>query len=106
MSMTSETYIDFCFVRPESGGFEAEIDELLKQIFTKKRLNWFIEEKKTIDGAEMVVAEIKGMSDWGSEEEAIQFIEENAVEKFWEYLQGYKMFIYPAKRGCNSCGTH
>lgn len=105
MSMTSETYIDFCFVRPESGGFAAEIDELLKDTFEKKRLNWFLEEK-TMDGAEMVVAEIKGMSDWGSEEETIKFIEEHAGEKFWEYLQGYKMFIYPAKRGCNSCGTH
>lgn len=54
----------------------------------------------------MVIAEIKGMSDWGSEDETIQFIEEHAGEKFWEYLQGYKMFIYPVKRGCNSCGTH
>ncbi|CAH2716153.1 hypothetical protein BACCIP111895_03337 [Neobacillus rhizosphaerae] len=105
MSMTSETYIDFCFVRPESGGFAAEIDELLKNTFAKKRLNWFLEEK-AIEGAEMVVAEIKGMSDWFSEEETIQYIEEHAGEKFWEYLQGYKMFIYPVVKGCNSCGTH
>jgi hypothetical protein len=105
MSMTSETYIDFCFVRPEAGDFSAEIDELLKNTFAKKRLNWFLV-KKSIDGAEMVIAEVKGMSDWSSEEETIQFIEENAGEKFWEYLQGYKMFIYPVKRGCNSCGTH
>jgi hypothetical protein len=103
--MTSETYIDFCFMRVESGEFAAEIDELLKGTFAKKRLNWFLEEK-TLDGAEMVVAEMKGMSDWSSENEAIQFLEENAGEKFWEYLQGYKMFIYPVLRGCNSCGTH
>jgi hypothetical protein len=103
--MTSETYIDFCFVRPKAGGFTAEIDEILKTTFAKKRLNWFLEEK-TLDRAEMVVAEIKGMSDWGSEEETIQFIEENAGDEFWEYLQGYKMFIYPVKRGCNSYGTH
>ncbi len=105
MLMTSETYIDFCFMRAEAGGFAAEIDSLLKTTFAKKRLNWFLEEK-TIENAEMVVAEIKGMSDWGSEEETIQFLEENAEDKFWEYLQGYKMFIYPVKRGCNSCGTH
>lgn len=103
--MTSETYLDFCFVRPEEGDFSTEIDELLKNTFAKKRLNWFLEEKK-IDGAVMVVAEIKGMSDWSSEEETIQYLEENAGEKFWEYLQGYKMFIYPVLRGCNSCGTH
>ncbi|MBI0578871.1 hypothetical protein IEC97_16010 [Neobacillus cucumis] len=103
--MTSETYIDFCFIRSESGGFAKEIDQILKETFANKRLNWFLEEK-TMDEAEMVVAEIKGMSDWGSEEETIMFLEENAGEKFWEYLQGYKMFIYPAKRGCNSCGVH
>ncbi|MBT2654813.1 hypothetical protein J7E81_06055 [Bacillus sp. ISL-18] len=103
--MTSETYIDFCFVRPETGGFASEIDELLKKTFAKKRLNWFLEEK-TSEGIEIVVAEIKGMSNWQSEEETIQFIEEHADETFWEYLQGYKMFIYPVLRGCNSCGTH
>jgi len=105
MSMTSETYIDFCFVRPEIGDFALVIDELLKQIFAKKRLNWFLEEK-TYEGIEMVVAEIKGMSNWQSEEETIQFIEEHAGDAFWGYLQGYKMFIYPVLRGCNSCGTH
>jgi hypothetical protein len=103
--MTSETYIDFCFMRTELGGFASEIDELLKNTFGLKRLNWFLEEK-LIDGAEMVVAEIKGMSDWSSENEAIQFLEENAAEIFWKYLQGYKMFIYPVEIGCNSCGTH
>jgi hypothetical protein len=105
MLMTSETYLDFCFMRTESGGFTSEIDELLKETFAKKRLNWFLEEK-SIEGTEMVVAEIKGMSDWATEEETIQFLEEHAGDKFWEYLQGYQMYIYPAKRGCNSCGTH
>jgi hypothetical protein len=103
--MTSETYIDFCFVRPEQGNFAAVIDDLLKSLFAKKKLNWYLEEK-TIEQADMVVAEIKGMSNWSSEEEAIQFIEENAEDEFWKYLQGYKMFIYPVLRGCNSCGGH
>lgn len=105
MLMTSETYLDFCFMRGQSGGFSTEIDGILKEIFGMKRLNWFLEEK-TIEGAEMVIAEVKGMSDWTSEEETIVFLEKNASDKFWEYLQGYKMFIYPVKRGCNSCGTH
>jgi hypothetical protein len=103
--MNSETYLDFCFIREQTGEFSADIDELLKNLFGKKRLNWFLEEK-TVDGAEMVIAEVKGMSDWTSEEETILFIEEHADSKFWEYLQGYKMFIYPVKKGCNSCGTH
>jgi hypothetical protein len=103
--MISETYLDFCFIREQTGDFAADIDALLKNMFGKKRLNWFLEQK-TIDGAQMVIAEVKGMSDWGSEEETILFIEDNADSKFWEYLQGYKMFIYPVKKGCNSCGTH
>src|SRR3954447_17239339 len=103
MFMTSETYLDFCFMRGKSGGFAIEIEQILKETFGKKRLNWYLEEK-TIDGAEMVIAEVKGMSNWGSEEETILFLEDHADPKFWEYLQGYKMFIYPAKKGCNSCG--
>lgn len=103
--MTSETYLDFCFIREQTGDFAADINEILKNMFGKKRLNWFLEEK-TIDGAEMVIAEVKGMSDWVSEEETLLFIENHADSKFWEYLQGYKMFIYPVKKGCNSCGTH
>ena len=103
--MNSETYLDFCFIREQTGDFAADIDKLFKDMFGKKRLNWFLEEK-TIDGAEMVIAEVKGMSDWDTEEETILFLEDHAESKFWEYLQGYKMFIYPVKKGCNSCGTH
>ncbi len=103
--MTSETYIDLCFVRPKTGDFALVIDDLLKTIFAKKRLDWYLEEK-TMDGVEMVIAEIKGMSNWCSEDETIEFLEEQAEEIFWQYLQGYKMFIYPVKRGCTSCGVH
>lgn len=103
--MNNETYLDFCFIRGASGGFKTEIDQILNFVFQGKRLNWYLEEK-LMDGAEMVVAEVKGMSDWTSEEETIQFLEEQGGEEFWKYLQGYKMFIYPVTRGCRSCGTH
>lgn len=104
--MNNETYLDFCFIRETNGNFAAEVDGMLKQLFVGVKVNWYLEEK-TIDEAEMVVAEVKGMSRWSSEEEALQFLEENGSDQFWQYLQGYKMFIYPAKmRGCNSCGTH
>lgn len=103
--MNSETYLDFCFVREQSGDFAPEIDQLLSELFKGVRLNWYLDEKSN-DGMDIVVAEIKGMSKWQSEEETIGFIEENASESFWKYLQGYQMHIYPAKRGCGSCGTH
>jgi hypothetical protein len=103
--MNNETYLDFCFVRKQAGHFAPEIEGILDQLFQGKRLNWYLEEK-LLEDAEMVIAEIKGMSDWSSEEETIQFLEEHAGSEFWEYLQGYKMFIYPVKRGCTSCETH
>jgi len=103
--MNSETYIDFCFARKEEGNFSGEIDSLLKDLFSGKRLKWYLEEKAA-DGADVVIAEIKGMTPFQTEEETIEFIETHADEAFWEYLQGYKIFVYPNKKGCGSCGSH
>lgn len=106
MVMNNETYLDFCFIRESVGNFSFEINEMLKQLFVGVNVDWYLEEK-TIDNAEMVVAEVKGMSNWRSEKDALQFLEQHGTAEFWQYLQGYKMFIYPVTmRGCNSCGTH
>lgn len=102
--MHSETYLDFCFIRPKAGEFKVEVDKMLSELFSAVNLNWYLEEK-TEDGAEIVIVEVKGMSNWNSEDETIEFIEDHAPEKFWQYLQGYKMFVYPAKRGCKSGGS-
>lgn len=102
--MNNETYLDFCFIRSAVGNFASEVDNLLSKVFEGVRLNWYLEEK-TVEGTEVVVAEVKGMSYWRSESEIIQHLEEKAEEAFWEYLQGYKLFVYPAgMKGCNSCG--
>lgn len=103
--MNNETYLDFCFMREASGHFASEIHRMLTDLFKGIRLNWYLDEK-TKDGVDIVVAEVKGMSRWESEEETIRFIEEHADEAFWSYLQGFQMNIYPVKRGCGSCGTH
>ncbi len=104
--MNNETYLDFCFVRVVQGNFSQEIDILLSSLFKDVKLNWFLEEKVE-QGAEIVIAQVKGMSNWRSEEETIQFLEDQAGKDFWEYLQGYQMYIYPANmRGCSCCGTH
>lgn len=102
--MNSETYLDFCFIKSAAGGFAGEIDAILNQLFKGKPLYWYLDEK-TANGAEIVVAEVKGMSNWRSEDEAIGFLEEKAGERFWDYLQGYKMYIYPAK-GCGTDGRY
>lgn len=104
--MNNETYLDFCFVRRAQGNFSKEINNLFLSLFTGVKLNWFLEEKVE-EGADIVIAQVKGMSKWSSEEETIQFLEEQAEESFWEYLQGYQIYIYPVTmRGCTSCGTH
>ena len=103
--MNSETYIDLCFVKKTSENFAAEIDKLLSDLFKGVLLNWYLDEK-SIDGVDIVVAEVKGMSKWESEEETIEFFENHADETFWIYLQGYQISVFVAKRGCNTCGTH
>ncbi|MHC0036164.1 hypothetical protein [Pseudoneobacillus sp. C159] len=105
--MNSEAYLDLCFVREQQGGFSREIDSLLKEVFQGIRLNWYLDEK-TAEGADIVVAEVKGMAPWQSEEDTIHYLEEKAGDAFWQYLQGYQLYIYPnhPKKGCGSCGTH
>lgn len=103
--MNSETFLDFCFVREASGNFGAEINAILTKLFSGTRLHWYLDEK-IIEGAQVVVAEVKGMSRWQSEAEVIDHLEEHGEESFWNYLQGYQLYVYPNKKGCNSCGNH
>ena len=58
-----------------------KFDEILTDLFKDIRLNWYLDEK-TKDGVEIVVAEVKGMSRWESEEETIDFIEQHAGMNF------------------------
>jgi hypothetical protein len=103
--MNSETFLDFCFVREACGDFGAEIQDVLTNLFKGTRLHWYLDSKQ-INGADVVVAEVKGMSRWKSESEVIDHLEKNGDEKFWEFLQGYQMYVYPVEKGCNSCGNH
>jgi hypothetical protein len=104
--LNSEAYLDFCFVRERQGGFATEIHSLMKEVFQGIRVNWYLDEKSA-EGADIVVAEVKGMAPWKSEEETLHFLEEKAGDRFWQYLQGYQMYIYPNHpKGCGSCGTH
>lgn len=104
MKMKNETLIDFCFIRNIGEGFEKEIDELLQTVFMKQQLYWYLDGKQT-EGADIVVAELRGMSTWESEEEVLRFLENQAAPHFWEYLQGYQIQVFAAKKGCASCGS-
>ena len=87
--MNNETYLDFCFVRKTQGNFSKEINDLFSALFTGLYLNWFLEEKIE-QGADIVIAQVKGMSKWRSEEETIQFLEDQRapfVQKTIKKLQ-------------------
>ena len=99
--MRSETYLDFCFIREKSGGLAEEIDQHFKELFKHERLHWYLDVKEEM-GAEIVVAEVKGMSRWNSEQEVIDHLEEKAEEDFWGLLQGYQFQVLPVK----GCHTH
>ncbi|MFD1359347.1 hypothetical protein ACFQ4X_15600 [Fictibacillus halophilus] len=104
MKIKNETLIDLCFIRSVGEGFEKEIDELLQSMFVEQHLYWYLDGKQA-EGANIVVAELRGMSTWESEEDVLNFLENQAVPQFWEYLQGYQIQVFAAKKGSANCGS-
>ncbi|WP_245807675.1 hypothetical protein [Halobacillus massiliensis] len=102
--MINETYLDFCFIQPKTGRLSVTVQEMFQSLFKGQRLHWYLDHK-IVNDLEIVVAEVKGMSRWTSEEEVIDHLEENAGEDFWSTLNGYQLYVYPAGR-CGTCGTH
>ncbi|WP_101845432.1 hypothetical protein [Halobacillus sp. Marseille-P3879] len=102
--MKNETFLDFCFIREEEGGFYEDIHHMLTSLFKGQRLHWYLDER--IDnGVEIIIAEVKGMSKWSSEKEVEEYLEYQADESFWKVIQGYHFRIYPAEKGCATCGN-
>ncbi|WP_245831001.1 hypothetical protein [Sediminibacillus massiliensis] len=100
----SETYLDFCFITEKTGELAVEVKTMFEQLFQNERLHWYLDVKEKI-GAEIVVAEVKGMSNWKSEQEVIDYLEEHASEKFWTILQGYQFQVLPVMKGCRPSGS-
>ncbi|MFC7060980.1 hypothetical protein [Halobacillus seohaensis] len=101
--MKNETFLDFCFIREGSGGFSKEINEIFTNLFKGQRLHWYLD-ARVERGLEIIVAEVKGMSRFGSEGEVEEYLEDHADESFWKVLQGYHFQIHPATKGCATCG--
>lgn len=104
MKMNNETLIDFCFIRSICEGFKKEVDELLQSLFMEHHLYWYLDERQDA-GAVIIVAELRGISMWESEEEVLNFLEKRGTSQFWEYLQGYQIQVFSDKKGCGSCGS-
>ncbi|MDL4841916.1 hypothetical protein [Aquibacillus rhizosphaerae] len=95
----SETYLDFCFIQEVSGELATNVQSMFEQLFKYERLHWYLDAKQE-EGAEIVVAEVKGMSRWETEQEVIDYLEETANEDFWSTLQGYQFQVLPVEKGC------
>ncbi|SEA84429.1 hypothetical protein SAMN05421743_10970 [Thalassobacillus cyri] len=102
--MKSETYLDFCFIREMTGTLAADVQNNFERLFKGQRLHWYLDDKTVLD-AEVVVAEVKGMSSWASEQDVIDHLEAQAGETFWQALQGYQFHVYPPEKGCGTCGV-
>nr|WP_275899524.1 hypothetical protein [Bacillus piscicola] len=78
----------------------ANVNRFFELLFKHQRLNWYLDTKEQ-DGAEIVIAELKGMSRWNSEGEVLEHLERAAPADFWKLLQGYQIQVFPVvMKGC------
>jgi len=104
--MKNELVLDLCFIRPIQGGFEREIQTELQNIFGEK-LTWYLDVKQQ-EELEVVVAELRGIGSWSSEDEVMSKIEELASDTFFTWLQGYRIQLFAKEEGsvCHACSKH
>jgi hypothetical protein len=105
MKRKNETLIDFCFIREVQGGFKEEVDGWLLNVFGHQLLHWYIEESVR-KGAEMVVAEIRGLSTWQTEQEILHELDTKGGALFWNTIQGCRLQVFSAQKGCGGCENH
>ncbi|MGP4081764.1 hypothetical protein ACTWQL_17800 [Pseudalkalibacillus sp. R45] len=96
--MISEVYIDLCFIRKPQTDFKGFIEQEFRQLFPST-IHWYLDVKVGED-FEMIIAELRGMGRWQSEEEVMAHLDKHGSERFWDYLQGVQMNIYPVMKGC------
>ncbi|MEX2105065.1 MAG: hypothetical protein WD907_07050 [Bacilli bacterium] len=103
----SEFFMYICFIRKQDNStldsFHELIHDMLTDIFAGK-VYWYLD-SKTNDDLDIVVAELKGMVAWKTEEEVLDFLEKNSHPEFWEFVNGYHIQVYPNQSGstCTSC---
>lgn len=100
--MHIEYRIDLCFIRATAEGdpFVEDVESELESLFDGMAY-WYLESKHEQE-ADIVLAEIKGKDGFLSEEQALTFMEDRGTERFWDWLQGYKIIVEEAG-GCAHC---
>ena len=101
--------MDLCFIREHEPdhNFDQAVAKQLQSLFIGMG-SWFTEVKQNNDPIDIVVAEVKGMGKWQSEEDVVAYIEKNATPQFMSWLQGYRiqLDIKEVHEGCSHCGKN
>jgi hypothetical protein len=106
MTVMSEFFIDFCFIRPKAAAAEPSMD-LQRQVekWLRSLLGecavWALSCREQ-EGLEIVTAETKGIAPWRDEDEALARFEADGDPEFWRLLYGYRMRVIP-KTDAGSC---
>lgn len=103
--MRSEFFFDFCFVRESvrNEDFVVAVEKHLERLFSGKG-HWHMDGKQE-GHLDIVVAEVQGMESWEKEEDALSFLEAEAMPLFWQWLQGYRIQIDVKEHAdCSHCG--
>lgn len=94
--MPSEFAFDAVFIR-ETGcsrvRFGETIELELRRMFGEWA-SWHAETKRE-QGLEIAVVEMKGLSPWSSEDEAIEGLESRMESECWDWLNGYRLRVIP-----------
>ncbi|MCI3921219.1 hypothetical protein MO973_13360 [Paenibacillus sp. TRM 82003] len=105
MSAPIDFAVHLCLIREAAGegasSFEDDVEEELEALFSG--LGYWYTEGKTENEAEVLVAEVKGRDGFADEESALRYLEERGSERFWSWLQGYRIQVEPIGAGCAHC---
>lgn len=106
MAALSEFSLDLCFIReadvPGEPDFKETVEQELRVLFAPYG-QWTVSLKRE-GPVDIAVAEMKGIGPWCSEDETLAYVETKAGERFWQWLQGYRLQVEPKEdAGCCKC---
>ncbi|NEW05833.1 hypothetical protein GK047_07350 [Paenibacillus sp. SYP-B3998] len=99
-TMPCEFALDLCFIREHTQSpLQTVIDQQLHGLFVGKG-TWYIDHREE-EGLDIVVAEVKGLATWETEDDILRYIEESvetdvaSESDCWDYLLAYQVKVSP-----------
>lgn len=104
MAALSEFELDLVFIRAADGQdpseFHDSVEAELAPLFAPYG-KWSVTVKEE-PGVQIAVTEMRGIAPWSCEDEALDYIEGKAGDRFREWLTGYRLAVEP-KEDAGSC---